>query len=266
MLIEANGISMSYEIEGPADAPIVTMSHSLAANLAMWDDQMPALAGAYRVLRYDSRGHGATEAPEGGYTMELLADDLLALLDALAIDKTQFVGLSMGGMVGMTAALKDQGRFRSLALCDTASRMPPESRGVWDERIAAARTEGMEALLEQTIERWFSKRYIESRADKVDAVRAMIRSTPVAGFCGCCEAILRLDLTDRIAAIAVPTLIVVGADDPGTPVAAHEVIRDRIAGSELVVLPDALHFSNVEQEGPFNDALTGFLARHQGLA
>ena len=125
MLIEANGISMSYEIEGPADAPIVTMSHSLAANLAMWDDQMPALAGAYRVLRYDSRGHGATEAPEGGYTMELLADDLLALLDALAIDKTQFVGLSMGGMVGMTAALKDQAASEASPCATPRAECPP---------------------------------------------------------------------------------------------------------------------------------------------
>ena len=262
MQTTANGNSVRYEIEGAEDAPVVTLSHSLAVCLAMWEDQMPVLRDDYRVLRYDTRGHGGTEATDGDYTLELLADDLFALLDVLVIETTHFVGLSLGGMIGQTAALKDQGRFRSLALCDTLSRVPPDALGMWDERIATARSAGMGALVEPTIERWFSPGFCQRRKDKVDAVREMIRSTPVAGYCGCGRAISRLDLTDALTAIRVPTLVMVGEDDPGTPVAAHRVIHERIAGSELVVIAGALHLSNVEQAGAFNAALTGFLARH----
>ena len=261
MIITANGIGIRHELEGPADAPVVAMSHSLAANVGMWDDQMPVLAG-YRVLRYDTRGHGGTDAPEGDYTLAQLADDLFGLLDALEMDRVHFVGLSMGGMIGQTAALKDPGRFLSLALCDTSSRIPGEGQALWSERMATARSQGMESLVESTIDRWFSRAFQTAEPDRVERVREMIRTTPVAGYCGCCAAIRELDLTDRIAAIRLPTLLVVGEDDPGTPVAAHEVIRDRVEGSRLVVIPDALHFSNVEQTAIFNEALTGFLGEH----
>ena len=262
MRIDANGISVHYRLDGPESAPLVTMSHSLAANLDMWEWQMPALDG-YRVLRYDTRGHGGTDAPSGEYTLELLADDLFALLDALEIESTHYVGLSMGGMIGQTAALKDQSRFHTLALCDTSSRIPPEVRPVWKERIATARERGMEALVDSTIERWFSPGYQARKPGEVDKVRAMIRATRVDGYCGCSAAIARLDITDRLYAIDRPVLLIVGEEDPGTPVAAHEVIRDRIEGSELVVLPGALHFSNVERQAEFNRALVGFLDRHR---
>ena len=262
MKVTANGISINYRFDGPESAPVVTMSHSLAANLHMWEWQMPAL-DAYRVLRYDTRGHGGTDAPAGSYSLDTLAEDLFALLDALEIESTHYVGLSMGGMIGQRAALMDQGRFRSLALCDTSSRVPPEARPVWNERMATARSRGMEALVEPTIERWFSGDYRAREAEEVDKVRAMIRATSVDGYCGCCAAIARLDLSDRISAIEKPVLLIVGEEDPGTPVAAHEVIRDRIAGSDLVILPDALHFSNVERKAEFNRALSAFLDRHR---
>ena len=262
MKVSANGISIHYRLDGPESAPLVTMSHSLAVNLDMWEWQMPVLAD-YRVLRYDTRGHGGTDAPAGDYTLETLAEDLFALLDALDIESTHYVGLSMGGMIGQTAALMDQGRFRTLALCDTSSRIPAEARPVWDERIATARGQGMEPLVEPTIERWFSGGYRERQAAEVDKVRAMIRATSVDGYCGCCAAIARLDLTERLSAIDRPVLLIVGKEDPGTPVAAHEAIRDRIEGSELVVLPEALHLSNVERQAEFNDALTGFLDRYR---
>jgi pimeloyl-ACP methyl ester carboxylesterase len=168
----------------------------------------------------------------------------------------------MGGMIGQTAALKDQSRFLSLSLCDTSSRVPPELRGAWDERIATAQSDGMEALLEGTMERWFSAEYMENEPEECDKVRDMIRNTKVSGFSGCCRAIQGLDLTDRISAITVPTQMIVGEDDPGTPVAAHEVMHEKIARSELVVIPNALHFSNVEQKDAFNDAYMGFLGKH----
>ena len=261
MKITANGIGIRYELEGPANAPVVVMSHSLAANVAMWDDQMPVLSG-YRVLRYDTRGHGGTDAPEGDYSLDDLAADLFALLDALGIGRAHYVGLSMGGMIGQAAALADPGRFLSLSLCDTSSRVPGEGQALWTERMNAARSQGMEALVESTVDRWFSRGFQTAEPERVERVREMIRTTPVAGYCGCCAAIRGLDLTDRLEEIRLPTLLVVGEDDPGTPVAAHEVIRDRIEGARLVVIGDALHFSNVEQTAVFNEALAGFLARH----
>ena len=261
MIITANGIGIRHELEGPADAPVVAMSHSLAANVGMWDDQMPVLAG-YRVLRYDTRGHGGTDAPEGDYTLDQLADDFFGLLDALAIERVHFVGLSMGGMIGQTAALKDPARFRSLALCDTSSRFPGAEQALWSERMEAARSQGMGSDFESRVDRWFSRAFQAAEPERVERVREMTRTTPVAGYCGCCAALRELDLTDRIAAIRLPTLLIVGEDDPGTPVAAHEVIRDRIEGSRLVVIPNARHFSNIEQTAVFNEALAGFLAEH----
>tara|TARA_Y100000588_G_scaffold54228_1_gene51406 strand:- start:7139 stop:7927 length:789 start_codon:yes stop_codon:yes gene_type:complete len=258
MRIDANGISIHYSIEGPDDGPVVVLSHSLAANLAMWDWQMPVLED-FRVVRYDTRGHGGTDAPAGEYTLETLADDLFGFLDALNLDTVHYVGLSMGGMIGQTAALKDQSRFLSLGLCDTSSVVPLAGKEAWTERIAVARAEGMEAVMPSTIERWFSPEYQKNESGEVDKIREMIRSTPVDGFCGCCHAIMGLDLTDQLSVITLPTLLVVGEDDPGTPVSAHEVIQGEIVGSELIVLPGARHFSNVEQQGAFNEAIATFL-------
>ena len=261
MKVSANGIQLNYQASGDAHGPVVVMSHSLAATHAMWDPQMDVLKD-YRIIRYDMRGHGESDAPAMDYSLEMLADDLFGLMDALEIDQAHYIGLSMGGMIGQTAALKDQNRFLSLSLCDTSSRVPPELRGAWDERIATAQADGMEALLEGTMERWFSAEYMENEPEECDRVRDMIRNTKVSGFSGCCRAIQGLDLTDRISAISVPTQMIVGEDDPGTPVAAHEVMHEKIAGSELVVIPNALHFSNVEQKDAFNKAYMGFLGKH----
>jgi 3-oxoadipate enol-lactonase len=261
MKISANGIAVNYTLDGPASAPVVTLSHSLATNVSMWDPQMAALTARYRVLRYDTRGHGGTDAPAGAYSLEQLAEDARALLRALGIARTHWIGLSMGGMVGQTLALAAPDLFLSLALCDTSSRVPAEARPLWQERIRTAETQGMEPLVEPTIGRWFTAPFREQRKDVVDRVRAMIRATSPRGYVGCCHAISALDLTDRIAAIALPTLIVVGAEDQGTPVAASRTIEERIAGSRLQILPSAAHLSNVEQPEAFTAAVTSFLAR-----
>ena len=261
MRISANGIQLHYEAHGPIDAPTVVMSHSLAATNAMWDPQMDVLSD-FRVVRYDMRGHGYSDAPDMDYSLEMLGNDLLGLMDALEIDRAHYIGLSMGGMIGQTAALKDQDRFLSLSLCDTMSRVPPEMKGAWDDRIKLARTEGMGALVDGTMERWFSAEYMEKEPEECDKVRNMIHNTKVSGFCGCCRAIQGLDLTDRISEITVPTQMIVGEDDPGTPVAAHEVMHEKIDGSELVIIPNALHFSNMEQKDAFNDAYITFLGKH----
>jgi 3-oxoadipate enol-lactonase len=257
--ITANGISVSYTLEGPANAPVVTMSHSLATDSSMWDPTVPALADRFRILRYETRGHGATEAPKGAYTLDQLADDALALLKALNIQRTHWVGLSMGGMIGQTLALKAPNVFLSLSLCDTSSRVPTEARPLWQDRIRTAETQGMEPLVQPTLERWFTAPFRERRKDVIDKVAAMIRNTPPAGYAGCCHAISALDLTDKISAIKIPTIVIVGEDDPGTPVAASRVMHEKIGGSRLEIIPAAAHLANMEQPDAFNKALAGFL-------
>jgi len=261
MRIPANGIAINYTLEGPASAPVVTLSHSLATDLRMWDAQAAALAATYRVLRYDTRGHGGTDAPGGAYSLDLLAEDARALLRALGIPRTHFVGLSMGGMVGQVLGIQSPGLLESLTLCDTSSRVPLEARPMWDDRIRVAEAQGMEPHVEATIGRWFTAPFRERHPEVVDPVRAMIRSTSPVGYAGCCHAIKMLNLTDRIAAVTTPTLILVGEDDPGTPVAASRTIHERIRGSQLVILKSASHLSNLEQAAAFNEALLGFLAK-----
>jgi 3-oxoadipate enol-lactonase len=258
MKIRANGIVMNYELSGAEDKPALLLGHSLAATVDMWRPQMPLLEQKFHVLRYDLRGHGGTEATSGAYTLDMLADDAEALLGALSITSCHYVGLSLGGMIGQLLALRRTPAIKSIALCATSSRMPPQVGPVWRERIATAESKGMAALVDGTIDRWFSKQFQEQHPADVDPVREMIRNTPVAGYAGCCEAIRTLDLTDRLSTIRLPTLIIVGRDDPGTPLAASEEIHRRIAGSTLVVL-DAMHFCNIEQAARFNDALGSFL-------
>jgi 3-oxoadipate enol-lactonase len=261
MKIRVNDIDVNYVLEGPAHAPTVTFSHSLATDLSMWNPQAAALAKRYRVLRYDTRGHGNTDAPSGAYSLAQLADDARGLLKALGIARTHWVGLSMGGMIGQTLALSTPGLFQSLSLCDTSSRVPPEAKPTWDERIAVAETKGMDPHVEPTIARWFTPKFVESRPDVVNPVRDMIRRTNPRGYAGCCHAIRSLDLTDRLDAITIPTLIIVGAQDVGTPVAASQAIHERIKGSELVILDPASHLSNLEQPEHFTRALEMFLTK-----
>ncbi|MFQ5828832.1 MAG: 3-oxoadipate enol-lactonase [Candidatus Methylomirabilia bacterium] len=260
MNITANSLKIHHTLDGRASGPVVTMSHSLAANLSMWDPQLPTLTSRYRVLRYDTRGHGDTEVPGGAYSLDKLAEDLRALLEALGIAQTHFVGLSMGGIIGQTLALKYPRVLKSLVLCDTTSRIPAEAKPVWDERIRVAETQGMEPLVEPTLARWFTEPFRAQRHEVFDRVRAMIRSTDPRGYVGCSHAIAACDLTDRLQTINLPTVIIVGEDDPATPVAAARTIHEQIKGSELRVLKSASHLSNMEQAEEFNRVLASFLA------
>ena len=257
MKINANGIDINYTVEGAG--PWLTMSHSLACNLHMWDEEAKRLSRRYKVLRYDTRGHGASSAPAGAYTLELLADDLHGLLQALGVQSTHFVGLSMGGMIGQTFALKYPGMFKSLALCDTTSRYPAEAAGLWAERIKTVETQGMEPLVESTLARWFTARFRNARPEVVEKVAAMIRTTPALGYIGCSHAIPKINLTARLAQIRCPAVVIVGEDDPSTPVAMAEEIHQALPDSELVIIPSAAHLSNLEQPDAFNQALAGFL-------
>lgn len=260
MKARCNGIEINYQIEG--DGPWIVMSHSLACNLGMWDEQVQALRGRFKVLRFDTRGHGRSDAPATAYTLEQMADDVHELLQQLNVERPHFVGLSMGGMIGMTCALKYPGEFRSLVLCDTTSRYPAELRSVWTDRIRLVTEKGMEPLVEPTLKRWFTEPLLARRPPLVERVAKMIRETPVAGYVGCCHAIPQIDLTARLYTIACPIQVIVGEQDAGTPVAMARDIHDAAPGSELVILPDASHLSNLEQAEAFNRALTGFLDRH----
>ena len=257
MKLSANGIDINYTIEG--EGHWLTLSHSLACNLHMWDEEAKRLSKRYKVLRYDTRGHGKTSAPPGAYTLELLADDLRALLNALGVQSTHFAGLSMGGMIGQTFALKYPGACRSLALCDTASRYPAEAASLWMERINTVETQGMEPLVAPTLARWFTEPFRNARPDVVEPVANMIRTTPAPGYAGCCHAIAKINLTARLKEIRCPAVVIVGKDDPGTPVAMSEEIHRALPGSKLVIIPDAAHLSNLEQPERFNQALGEFI-------
>jgi len=259
MMIKINGIEMNYELSKEKDAPVVMLSHSLACSMVMWQPQMEVLESHFRVLRYDLRGHGKSEASEGAYTLEQLASDVIGLLDALELDRVHFVGLSIGGMIGQCLALNYAHRLQTLALCDTAAIIPEEAKPLFEERMRRARDQGMDALVEDTLGRWFTQPYLKQKSPEVEQIRNQILATPVAGFIGCSNAILGLDYIERLSQIKLPTLIIVGEDDPGTPVAASEAIHQRIQNSKLVVLPSAAHLCNIEQAGAFNAALLPFL-------
>jgi 3-oxoadipate enol-lactonase len=258
--VKVDGINLAYRVDGPEDAPWVVMSHSLACDHTMWDPQMQALRD-YRVLRFDTRGHGASDAPGGEYTIEQLGGDALAILDTLGVDRCHFVGLSMGGMIGQQLALSAPTRLLSLTLADTSSRYPASVLPVWNERVALVRALGMEAVLQPTLERWFTARFREEQPHAVARIAAAIRATPVAGYIGCAHAIPRIDFTSRLESLRCPTLVVVGAEDQGTPVAMAQEIAAAIAGSELHVIDAAAHLSNVEQPERFNALLAAFLKR-----
>lgn len=257
--VDIGGCRMAYRLDGSQEAPVVMLSNSLSSNLAMWDDQIAALTAKFRVLRYDQRGHGQSVATPGPYSFDMLADDVRGLLDALQIDSVHFVGLSMGGMTGMNLAVRHPAILKSLVLCDTSAHMPPPE--MWDERIALARNQGMAATSEPTLGRWFTAPFHVAQPDAIERVRQMIESTPVEGYAGCCMAIRDMNQLETISAIAAPTRVIVGAEDPSTPVSASQAIHERIVGSELVVIEDAAHLSNIEQTGLFNAALLDFLAR-----
>jgi 3-oxoadipate enol-lactonase len=249
-----------HVLEGPAGAPVVTLAHPLGATLALWDAQVEALLPRYRVLRYDIRGHGASAAPPGPYTLEQMAGDLHVLLDRLGIGETAFVGLSMGGLIGMTAALAEPTRITRLVLCDTTARYGPAVEPMWHERMRVAAAEGMtEALIDGTMNIWFSAAFRVAHGDQVDRVRAMLRATDPRGYVAAIRAIGFVDLTERIRAIRCPTLVIVGEKDPGTPPAMAQVLQERIPGARLLILPGAMHCSAMESADEFNRALLDFL-------
>lgn len=259
MKININGIQLNYVIDGAG--PWLAMSHSLACDLSMWNEQVALLSKRFKVLRLDTRGHGKSDAPPGPYTLEMLADDAKAVFDALGARDVHWVGLSLGGMIGETLALKYPGALQSLVLADTTSRYPAEAAPLWAERIKVAQTQGMEPLVEPTLSRWFTEPYRKARPERIKPIADAIRATPIAGYVGCCHAIPKINLTARLKELKRPALVIVGEQDSGTPVALAREIHENLPGSQLVVIPSAAHLSNIEQPEAFNRALTAFYER-----
>jgi 3-oxoadipate enol-lactonase / 4-carboxymuconolactone decarboxylase len=244
----------------PHDAPVVMFANSLGTTLEMWDAQAAALSSRYRVLRFDMRGHGRSPGPPGPYTVDDLTDDAIALLDRLGIARVAFCGLSLGGAVGMTLAVRAPERLERLVLCCTALEFGPASQ--WLERAATARTAGMAAIAPAGMERWFTP---NADPGLVARFEAMLRAQPADGYAACCEAIAALDLRGRLRDLRVPVLTIGGADDPVTPPAKLDAIRAEIPGSRGAVIQDARHLVNVEQAARFTALLTAFLAEGEGM-
>lgn len=247
---------LCYRLDGREDGPVLVFSNSLGTTHAMWDGQLEPLAERFRILRYDSRGHGKSSVPDGPYTIEELGKDLLQLLDSLGIERFRFCGLSMGGMVGQWIAVNEPGRVQQLVLCNTGARIgTPE---VWNERIAAAEKDGMAALVDGVIGRWFTKAFREAAPDDVRRIREQFLSTEVKGYAACSAAVRDMDGRDQLKNIKAPTLVIAGSDDPSTPPALHEEIAKAVPGARLVTLKSA-HLSNIEAKSAFDEALNGFL-------
>lgn len=249
-------VAVHHVVTGPRDAPVVVLSNSLGSTSAMWDAQADALAERFRVVRYDTRGHGGSPVPEGPYDIDDLADDLVGLLDDLGVARAHVVGLSLGGMTGLRLAARQPGRVDRLVVLCTGAHLPP-AHG-WTERAATVRAQGTEAVAEAVVDRWFTAGHLEANPDVRSAAEAMVAGTPPEGYAACCEAIAALDLRRDLPTITAPTLAVAGADDPATPVPHLEGIASSVQDGRLLVVPQAAHLANAEQP----DAVTAAILAH----
>ena len=253
-----SAVDLHHLFEGPEDAPVLVLSNSLGTTLRMWDEQAPALSERFRLLRYDHRGHGGSPVPLGPYDIEDLGRDDLVLLDRLEVERFSFCGLSIGGMVGMWLAGEAPERVERLVLCCTSARFAPET---FDSRARTVRAEGVSAIADAVVERWFTPAFREKRPEIAERARRMLLDTPDEGYASCCEAVRDADLGDRLGAISAPTLVIAGADDPAAPPDQAELIRASIPDASLEVIPDAAHLANVEQPEAITKAILDHLRR-----
>ena len=254
--LEANDAQMHYELSGPVSAPVLVFSNSLGTNIKMWTPQVEALGERYRILRYDTRGHGQSAVTPGPYSVQRLAEDVVSLLDGLKLGEVSFCGLSMGGMVGMTLALRVPERIRKVVLCCTAAKLG--STETWNARITAVQKGGMAAVTDAVLERWYTLPFRATAPEQIQQTKQMLLSTPPEGYVANCEAIRDEDLRERIARIQIPTLILMGKDDPVVPLADGRFMAERIRGSQYVELP-AAHLANIEASDAFTKELATFL-------
>lgn len=253
---------LNYCLDGPEDAPVVTLSNSISSDFSMWDEQAAVLPGRYRLLRYDTRGHGSSEVTQAPYTMEQLADDVAGLLDSLGIKKTHFVGLSLGGMTAQVLALRRPDLISSLCLVSTTCH-GAEGLPRWTKRIASLRAgEPFGLMLEPMMDRWLSMKFRRENVERTEQIKRMVLRTPPEGYIGCGFAIMGFDVRHRLDAIDAPTMVIAGEEDPSTTVEHAQAIHAGIKGAELVVIPGARHLLNADRQAVFTSHLTDWLARH----
>ena len=257
MKTNANGISINYQIDGREGAPWIIFSNSLITNLSMWDDQVAALKNDYRILRYDQRGHGGTDAPAGKYSFDLLVGDVIGLMDALSIKRAHFCGISMGGMTALFLAQRHGDRFDKIIACDCGPASTPAGAQQWKERIDLGAEKGMEALVDITVNRWYPPEFVATKAPVLDKIRGMIRTTPYNGFAGCAYALSDFDLKPGLGGIKNPVMLMCGTKDATYP--GIKAINAAVPGSTLVDLEGAGHIANVEQPAKFTQSIRDFL-------
>lgn len=254
--IEVCSENFRVEIEGPEDAPVLMLSNSLGTDLHMWDPQMPALTQHFRVVRYDSRGHGGSVADPGPYSIASLGADALAIMDALRLTRVYWMGLSMGGMVGQWLLAHAPERIERAVLANTSSYMP-DSRP-WNARILAVQKNGMASVAQSVVDRWFTPDFQGRDPAAVERIATMLRHTPAQGYIAAAAAVRDMDQRETVRLASRPTLVVAGSRDPATPPALVREIADSIAGAKYVEL-DAAHLSNIEQPEAFTKAVVAFL-------
>jgi 3-oxoadipate enol-lactonase len=258
LTLTAGGVPHRVRIDGDHGHWVV-FSNSLGCSLEMWDAQVEELRGSHRILRYDTRGHGGTPATPGPYSLDMLAADLLAIMDAAGIRECALVGLSMGGMIAQHAALARPHAFTQLALADTTSHYGDDSHDFWRTRAHTARTQGLAPIAETTPRRWFTFGFGERHPDIVARYQEMLRSADPEGYAGCCEAIPHIDTTSRLPRLRMPVTVIVGEHDPSTTVDHARRIHAAIPQATLQLIDDAAHLSNVEQPQQFTQALRTLL-------
>jgi 3-oxoadipate enol-lactonase len=251
-----SSIDVHSVISGRADGPVVVLSNSLGSTHRMWDAQLADLEQRFRVVRYDTRGHGDSPVPFGPYLIDDLADDMVALLDRMEVERAHIVGLSLGGMTAMKVAARNPERVDRLVLLCTGARLAPASG--WTDRAATVRTHGTAAVAAAVVERWFTPDYLAAHPEIHAESRAMIERTPAEGYAGCCEAIAVMDLRDDLPSIAASTLAIAGADDPATPPATLKEIADGVKDGRLLIVSHAAHLANAEQP----DTVTSAVIEH----
>ncbi|MFI6046714.1 3-oxoadipate enol-lactonase [Nocardia sp. NPDC051321] len=251
-------VAVDYAVDGPPDGPPVVLSGSLGSDLRMWEPQIAALTGAgYRVVRYDHRGHGRSPVPTGPYSLADLGADVLALLDRLDIRRPHFVGLSLGGMVGMWVAQYAPHRLHTLTLACTSAELGPPSG--WADRAALVRAEGTQAIAVAAVQRWFTPQWRAAHPERTRDYESMVAATPAEGYASCCAAIETMDIAARLSTISAPTLVISGADDPATPPPHGQRIADAIRPARFETISPAAHLANAELPGTINDLILGHL-------
>ena len=260
MLLSLDNRKIYFDLAGPPNAPTVCFTHSLNSDGGMWVEQLvPLLAAGYRVLRLDMRGHGGSAPVEGDYTMDQLASDVKGALDVLGIKKVHYIGLSIGGMIGQGFALANPDYLVSLCLCDTQPSTPPGSAGTWEERKAVVRKSGLAALADSTMTRWFTDEFKQVNPARWREIRDTISGTTPEGSAGCMSAIQNFDYLDRLPTIKVPTLVICGDEDEGTPPDRNNLIASKIPGGRYEGIAKARHLPNVERPGQFNSLMMPWL-------